>query len=98
MKSVLSLLIRIYRAALSPFFPPRCRFLPTCSDYALQAVERHGALRGGWLALRRIGRCHPFGSSGIDEVPETFSFGCSCRWPASMRGEADAAGNTQRNA
>lgn|SRR5690606_21617873 len=70
MKALLMMLVRAYRLAISPLFPPRCRFLPSCSDYALQAVERHGALAGGWLALRRFARCHPFNPGGIDEVPE----------------------------
>lgn len=64
------LLVRGYRLAISPLFPPRCRFLPSCSDYALQAVERHGVVTGGWLALRRFVRCNPFQQGGIDEVPE----------------------------
>ncbi len=67
----LRLLIRFYRYFLSPLVPPRCRYLPTCSDYALEAIERHGALRGGWLALRRIARCHPWGGAGLDPVPGT---------------------------
>ena len=70
MKALLMMLVRAYRLAVSPLFPPRCRLLPSCSDYALQAVERHGALAGGWLALRRFARCHPFNPGGIDEVPE----------------------------
>jgi putative membrane protein insertion efficiency factor len=70
MKALLMMLVRAYRLAISPLFPPRCRFLPSCSDYALQAVERHGAVAGGWLALRRFARCHPFNPGGIDEVPE----------------------------
>lgn len=77
--------IGIYRVAISPLLAPRCRFLPTCSDYAVQAIERHGALRGGWLALRRLARCHPFHAGGIDEVPLHLSSRCRCRWPASMR-------------
>lgn len=61
-------LIRAYQVAASPF-PSPCRFTPTCSSYALEAVRRYGALRGGWLALRRIARCHPWGGSGHDPVP-----------------------------
>ena len=60
MKKLLLSLIRFYRRSISPLFPPSCRFVPTCSQYALEAVEKHGALRGGWLALRRICCCHPF--------------------------------------
>ena len=60
--------IRLYQVAASPF-PSPCRFTPTCSSYALEAVGRYGALRGGWLALRRIARCHPWGGSGADPVP-----------------------------
>jgi len=62
-------LVRFYQVAISPWTPPACRYTPTCSAYAIEAVERHGALRGGWLALRRIGRCHPFGGQGYDPVP-----------------------------
>ncbi|MEL6234509.1 MAG: membrane protein insertion efficiency factor YidD [Pseudomonadota bacterium] len=66
---LLSLPIRAYRLVLSPWVGMHCRYHPTCSAYALEALERHGALRGGWLALRRILRCHPWGGSGIDTVP-----------------------------
>ncbi len=66
----LSLPVRAYRAAFSPTVGHNCRFQPTCSAYALEALERHGALRGGWLAARRILRCHPFGKSGFDPVPD----------------------------
>ncbi|MEP7025508.1 MAG: membrane protein insertion efficiency factor YidD [Actinomycetota bacterium] len=58
-----------YRRFVSPLLPPRCRFLPSCSAYALEAVRVHGAVRGGWLAARRLGRCHPFHAGGIDPVP-----------------------------
>ena len=63
------LLIRFYQYAISPMLPPRCRYTPTCSQYAVEAVSKHGAFKGGWLALKRIARCHPFGSSGHDPVP-----------------------------
>lgn len=62
-------LIRFYRRAVSPFLPPSCRFTPTCSVYAETAIGRHGIRRGGWLALRRLARCHPFGGRGHDPVP-----------------------------
>ncbi len=62
-------LIRFYQVAISPWTPASCRFTPTCSAYAAEAVERHGAVRGSWLALRRLGRCHPWGGSGYDPVP-----------------------------
>lgn len=70
MRRLLALPVRFYRLAISPMMAPRCRFLPTCSEYAIVALERHGALRGGWLALKRIGRCHRWNPGGIDEVPE----------------------------
>ena len=65
---VLLALVRLYRR-VPKSGPPRCRFLPTCSAYALEALEVHGAVHGSWLALRRIGRCHPFHPGGIDHVP-----------------------------
>lgn len=65
----LALLVRVYRAVLSPLLPAACRFSPSCSAYALEALEIHGALRGSWLAARRICRCHPFHPGGIDPVP-----------------------------
>jgi putative membrane protein insertion efficiency factor len=61
--------IRLYQRFLSPLLPPSCRFTPTCSHYAVEALARHGAVKGGWLALRRIGRCHPWGGTGYDPVP-----------------------------
>ena len=62
-------LIHAYRLLLSPLLPPSCRYTPTCSAYGLEAVRRHGALYGGWLTLRRILRCHPWGGQGYDPVP-----------------------------
>lgn len=67
---LLALPVRAYRLLLSPWLGHACRFQPTCSAYALDALAKHGALRGGWLALRRIGRCHPWGGHGFDPVPE----------------------------
>jgi hypothetical protein len=63
-------LVRLYQWALSSWLPPRCRFQPTCSEYAVAAIRRFGPVRGGWLALKRILRCHPWGASGYDPVPE----------------------------
>jgi putative membrane protein insertion efficiency factor len=65
--------VAFYRRFLSPLKPPCCRYLPTCSAYALEALERHGAVRGSWLAARRICRCHPWGGSGWDPVPDATS-------------------------
>ena len=62
-------LIRVYQVALSPYFGSQCRFTPTCSEYAKEAVKHHGALKGSWLAIRRIGRCHPYHPGGHDPVP-----------------------------
>jgi hypothetical protein len=62
-------MIRAYRAVLSPLLPPACRFHPTCSAYALDALCVHGGLRGSWLTLRRVARCHPFAPGGFDPVP-----------------------------
>ena len=69
MKRLLLSAVRFYRRAVSPLFPPRCRYIPTCSEYALQAVEKYGPLRGGFLALRRLLRCNPFHKGGYDPVP-----------------------------
>ncbi|WP_424927912.1 membrane protein insertion efficiency factor YidD [Amaricoccus tamworthensis] len=66
---VLSLPVRFYRLVFSPHVGHGCRFQPTCSAYALEALELHGGFRGGWLTLRRILRCHPWGGSGVDNVP-----------------------------
>lgn len=70
MKQLLLLLIQGYRRLLSPLFPPTCRFTPTCSQYALTAIDRFGPVKGSWLAMRRITRCHPFHPGGYDPVPE----------------------------
>lgn len=62
-------LVKLYRLAISPWLGGNCRFQPTCSTYAIEALQTHGVLRGTWLAARRIGRCHPWGGSGYDPVP-----------------------------
>ncbi|CAN5518186.1 membrane protein insertion efficiency factor YidD [soil metagenome] len=69
MKTILVLFVRGYQVSLGHLLPAACRYYPSCSVYAVEALERHGARRGGWLALRRIGRCHPFRAGGYDPVP-----------------------------
>lgn len=70
MKRGILRLIRFYQASVSPLFPPRCRFVPSCSQYALEAVEKYGAVKGSWLAAKRFSRCHPFHKGGwYDPVP-----------------------------
>ena len=66
---MLVLPIRFYQRFISPLFPPACRFTPTCSQYAVEALQKHGPLKGLWLAIRRLLRCHPWGGSGYDPVP-----------------------------
>jgi len=61
-------LLRAYKSAISPMFPTACRYVPSCSEYAMEAIERYGAVRGGWMACARILRCHPFAGSGYDPV------------------------------
>jgi hypothetical protein len=68
-KKVFLSLIRFYQKWLSPGLPASCRFYPSCSEYTYQAIEKYGALRGGWLGVRRIARCHPFNPGGFDPVP-----------------------------
>ena len=70
MRHFILLWIRAYQAALSPLLPASCRYTPSCSEYAHQAVEQHGTVRGLWLAVKRVGRCHPFGGRGHDPVPD----------------------------
>lgn len=70
MASLLIFLIRCYQRVLSPFIGNQCRFYPTCSCYGVEALQKHGALRGSWLTVRRVTRCHPLNPGGIDPVPE----------------------------
>jgi putative membrane protein insertion efficiency factor len=68
-KTALVMFIRGYQLWISPLLPASCRYYPTCSSYAIEAIEKHGALSGSWLAVRRIARCHPFRPGGFDPVP-----------------------------
>ncbi len=70
MKKILILLIRFYRKFISPLSPPSCRYYPTCSQYAMTAIERFGAVKGGWMAIKRICRCNPYHEGGYDPVPQ----------------------------
>jgi len=69
MNRLLVLLLRAYQLLLSPMLGQRCRFYPSCSHYAIEAIQTHGAARGGWLTLRRLGKCHPWHAGGVDPVP-----------------------------
>lgn len=71
MRTVSLFLIRLYQVLISPLLGPRCRFYPSCSAYAAEAIHRHGFFRGGWLSLRRLTRCHPLNPGGYDPVPES---------------------------
>lgn len=62
--------VRFYQSAISPFFPSACRYSPTCSQYTIEALQKHGLLKGGWLGLKRIARCNPWGGRGYDPVPD----------------------------
>ena len=82
MKKIMIGLVRGYQRFISPLFPPSCRYYPTCSSYMIQAVEKHGALKGGIMGTARILRCHPFVKGGLDYVPETFSLRRNPQKPA----------------
>ncbi|WP_050616155.1 membrane protein insertion efficiency factor YidD [Bacillus testis] len=70
MQKIMLLIIQFYRKCISPLKPPTCRFYPTCSAYGMEAIKRFGALKGGWLTIKRIAKCHPFHPGGVDLVPE----------------------------
>jgi len=74
LQKLILIVIKFYQTLLSPFLPPVCRFYPTCSEYAYQAVCKHGFLIGLYLSLKRISKCHPFNPGGFDPVPDTLSF------------------------
>lgn len=69
MKHILAFIIKMYRKLISPLFPPSCRFYPTCSEYSEEAILRFGVIRGGWMAVKRVSKCHPFHPGGYDPVP-----------------------------
>ena len=80
MKQVVQFALRMYKRLVSPMLPYSCRFVPTCSEYAMEAIERHGVCRGGLLAAWRLLRCHPFARAGYDPVPQVErNFGSACR-------------------
>ncbi|PIR32080.1 MAG: membrane protein insertion efficiency factor YidD [Alphaproteobacteria bacterium CG11_big_fil_rev_8_21_14_0_20_44_7] len=70
LKKIATTILRFYKYIISPFLGYNCRFHPSCSEYTEEAINKHGVLKGGWLGFKRICRCHPFGKSGIDNVPE----------------------------
>ena len=93
-------LIRVYQQFLSPLMPLGCRFYPTCSHYAAEAIERHGVLRGIWMGTHRILRCHPFSHGGYDPVPDTVDAGHDSCGPAPAHesvAESTLPGSTNRN-
>ena len=79
MKRFLLVSIRLYQLSLRPWLGHHCRFYPSCSDYAAQAIQAHGSLRGGWMAVRRLLRCHPWHAGGLDPVPNSLGTASSCR-------------------
>jgi len=78
MKRLLVLLLRAYQLLLSPMLGQRCRFYPSCSHYAVEAIQTHGAARGSWLTVRRLGKCHPWHAGGLDPVPPKAGEGAAC--------------------
>jgi hypothetical protein len=92
MKSLLLALLRGYRFLLSPWIGGSCRYWPTCSEYAREAIEAHGAARGTYMAATRLARCHPYGAGGVDPVPATFRWRCWCSQAPVAGGAAHDAG------
>lgn len=92
LRGVLIGLVLVYQYGISPLIGPRCRFWPTCSNYAIEALQIHGPIRGGWLALKRILRCHPFCAGGVDPVPPAGASCPHCRDRDSISGYEDKPG------
>jgi len=91
MKTLLLALLRAYQYLLSPWIGGSCRYWPTCSEYAREAVETHGAARGSYMTAARLARCHPYGAGGVDPVPAKFRWRCWCGEPTASAGApADA--------
>jgi hypothetical protein len=82
-------IVRVYQVAVSPWTPAACRYTPTCSAYAIDALREHGALRGSWLAARRLARCHPWGGFGYDPVPSRSSVASESARPEAVRVSSD---------
>src|SRR5271154_1287623 len=94
MQSLALRCLRLYKRWISPAFPPSCRFTPTCSEYAVEAVERHGALRGAMMGVWRLLRCHPFSEGGLDPVPHNISRrDAACRVSQGEAGRVSTATN-----
>ncbi len=89
LKQLVLLIIRFYQKAISPLTPPSCRFYPSCSHYGYQSIERFGLFKGGWLAIRRVGRCHPFTPGGFDPVPKQWQGMWAKTGPLSYAPDAD---------
>ncbi|EDY87313.1 conserved hypothetical protein TIGR00278 [gamma proteobacterium HTCC5015] len=83
---ILLLLVKAYRYGVSPFTRSTCGYVPTCSEYAVEAIQQHGPFRGTWLSAKRIARCHPLKTGGYDPVPDTHSHSCHCSNKGSSRG------------
>jgi len=94
MRTLLLTLLRAYRYLLSPWIGGSCRYWPTCSEYAREAIEVHGAARGSYLAAVRLARCHPYGVGGVDPVPAAFRWRCWCR--ADEQNPLEATGAARR--
>jgi putative membrane protein insertion efficiency factor len=92
MKALLLALLRGYRYLLSPWIGGSCRYWPTCSEYASEAIEAHGAARGSYLAMARLARCHPYGAGGVDPVPTKFRLRCWCAAGQASNNASGAAG------